>query len=87
MYPEFIAIYVGLGLLVAMLAVVIVLLIVLNRKVSSGDSAQINHTPMQGQGDNVHQAGAPFNVAFCNHCGTAYDAKTGVCPKCGTPRR
>lgn len=86
MYPEFIAIYVGLGILAAMLAAVIALLFILIRKISSSHSVRANNIPAQRQNDTINQSGASFNVAFCNNCGTKYDAQTRVCPKCGTPR-
>lgn len=87
MYPEFIAIYVSLGILAAMMVAVIVLLFILIRKVSSGSPAKVNSVHIQGQNnDNTSQSSASFNVAFCSNCGTRYDAQTRVCPKCGTPR-
>lgn len=86
MYPEFIAIYVGLGILAAMLVAVIVLLVILIRKVSSCNLVRANNIPAQRQNNTINQGGASFNVAFCNKCGTKYDAQTRVCPKCGTPR-
>ncbi len=81
MYPEFIAIYVGLGVLAAILIAVLVLVIVTLKKVS-GLTGRKSAPAYHGGG----MAQPSGNVVFCRNCATQFDARERVCPKCGTPR-
>lgn len=89
MYPEFIVIYVGLGILLAMVAVLLVLVIKL-LKGGSGNQ-MVSRKAYMGGGTvsgTVIQSGAPAAgpMAFCRNCATQFDAKMPSCPRCGTPR-
>jgi len=77
MYPEFIAIYVGLAVIFALLVVVLVLLAVVLAKLGKGRSASRS---------NYTQSTAGGNLAFCKNCATQFNASQRCCPKCGTPR-
>lgn len=82
MYPEFVAIYIGLGVLALMMIAVIILLIVLLNK-SSGTNTYKNEKKMYSL--NQQQA-ANGKVVFCRNCATQFDASQHCCPKCGTQR-
>lgn len=85
MYPEFIAIYVGLAVLAALMIVVLVLLIKLTKQagakpISKPYTSQINNSTTAPT--NV----ATDNIVFCKHCAAEFDSSQKYCPKCGTPR-
>lgn len=76
MYPEFIAIYVGLGILFVMLIIIMVLLIVLLKKNGKNEmNSKVNSMIYSSR-----------SIAFCKNCATQFDASQRCCPKCGTPR-
>ena len=82
MYPEFIAIYVGLGILALLQVGTIVLVIVFQRKSNQKSTPNqfFNQTvPSQPQSSS-------HSVAFCVGCGTQFDSTLKVCPRCGRPR-
>ena len=79
MYPEFIAIYIGLGILALMLAAVIVMQIVLLRR-EHGTKQLPTKYPTA---NNLSNTGS---IVFCKSCATQFDASQKVCPHCGTPR-
>ena len=93
MYPEFIAIYVMLGIVIAILAVVIVLLI---KVLKNGASASVyppqqQNNPYYGQQSYQAPYQAQYqpqggNVVFCQQCATQYDASQMYCPNCGARR-
>jgi len=76
MYPEFIAIYAGLAVLIV-LAVVI---IILQAKILQGES--VGRKP-SARVPSKNPAGA---IVFCKNCATQYSSAARCCPKCGTPR-
>lgn len=84
MYTEFKIIYVGLGILAVLLLAVIVLLIILLKKLNTSGQTYSKTT------DRPSQSYAPrtavSGIVFCPGCGTQFDAKHTVCPKCGKPR-
>lgn len=85
MYPEFIAIYVGLAVLAALMIAVLVLLVKLVKQagakpISKPYTSQINNSTTAPT--NV----ATGNIVFCKHCAAEFDSSQRVCPKCGTPR-
>ena len=76
MYPEFIAIYVGLAIVLVLLIVVLILQIVILKN---------------GGGRSVSASTRPVNssknaVVFCKSCAARFSAAERVCPKCGAPR-
>lgn len=91
MYPEFIAIYIMLAILVVMNAVTLLFLFLLMKKISTTQTADtagyqqpvalyynqsyVQQHPQQGS-----------NVVFCPQCATQYDARQGYCPGCGARR-
>ena len=81
-YPEFIAIYVGIGILVVLQILTIILVIIMGKK-----SRRRNN---QNTMDEVFSAGNGHRptkgIAFCTNCGTQFDAALKVCPKCGRAR-
>ena len=94
MYPEFIAIYIGLGVIALLLIVAIILLIILLKK--QGSSRPKNYYAQQPQygrpqqglapGRQAQGGGSSGGMAFCRNCGAQFDASLRVCPRCGTPR-
>lgn len=95
MYPEFIAIYVMLVIVIAMLGAVLFLLI---RFLKSGTSNS-NDTYIPNQQANVQyydqQYQDPYqeqypqqggSVVFCKQCATQFDSSQSYCPNCGTRR-
>ncbi len=83
MYPEFIAIYVGLGVVAALLIAAIVLLLMVLSKLKNLGGSQRSYTPPRNTNPGYSSA---MGVVFCDHCGTQFDGATKVCPRCGTPR-
>jgi len=79
MYPEFIAIYVGLGILAIMMVAVLVLLIILLRQ----EKGTITKSKSNVSNNGNQTSGT---VVFCKNCATQFDASQHTCPKCGTPR-
>ena len=73
MYPEFLVIYIGLGVVILLLAAVLVLLIKLLRSGSA--------VPRQAA-----EAAAGERVAFCKVCAAELSPTQRFCPKCGTRR-
>lgn len=81
MYPEFVAIYIGLGVLFIMLLVILILLIVVLKKVGKGSAAK------NGRYSGIqYQAPQASGTAFCRRCGTKFDSSMNACPQCGTQR-
>ena len=82
MYPEFIAIYIGLGILAILQIATIILLCILFKK------NKVSRQPQHAFHNQYSNNNQPNNsgVVFCVNCGTQYDATLKVCPKCGKPR-
>lgn len=82
MYPEFIAIYIGLIIAIGLLVAILVLMLK-NRDNSTGKPVG-NYVPKQKNYEvNVSQSGS---IVFCKNCAAEFDASQKFCPKCGTPR-
>ncbi|MBQ4260139.1 MAG: hypothetical protein IJB84_07780 [Lachnospiraceae bacterium] len=77
MYPEFIAIYVGLAIVIALLVTILVILL---KRTSGG--GQRTSTPQPTN----WMPNAPGAVVFCKYCGTQFDSSQNCCPKCGNFR-
>lgn len=84
MYPEFIAIYIGLGILAVLQILSIILVIILIVKTKK-QTAHLNSLSDQW-GLRVDRQKS-FGVVFCVNCGTQFDPVHNVCPKCGKPRK
>ncbi len=97
MYPEFIAIYVMLAVVIVLLFVAIFFLLKL---LKNGPSKSGSYVDMQqnnayyGQ-QYQQQYQQPYQqqyqqqsggVVFCKHCATQFDASQAYCPQCGTRR-
>lgn len=101
MYPEFIAIYIMLALVLVGLGAVIYLLF----KILNGGGSQYGGQSFSQQSQPVQpvapqyydqqQAYAPAQqsayptqggVVFCQYCATQFDASQSYCPQCGTRR-
>lgn len=98
MYPEFIAIYVMLAIVIVMLgAALVFLFLLLKREGSKGNS----HGSMQQNNDMYYgqqyqqQFQAPYQaqyqqqggcVVFCKNCATQFDSSQAYCPNCGARR-
>ncbi len=81
MYPEFIAIYVGLGIILALVIALLVLVIIMMVKMKN----------MGGSKPSYYGGGMPamqtqMGVVFCKKCTMQFDASERLCPRCGTPR-
>ena len=86
MYPEFIAIYIGLIVLI----VLAVLILVQLRKISNQSNSNVDNYVAQNaySAPTQYQVNTPVQgqVVFCRNCATQYDASSPYCPTCGTPR-
>ncbi len=81
MYTEFIIIFVLLGIIIALLAGAIVLLLNIKKALQNGAPARKQQSPVSTYDtpprDNT-------SIVLCKKCGTHYPAAQRVCPKCGT---
>ncbi len=90
MYPEFIAIYIGLAilLLVGVANLVLTIKLMLNGNqphYTSGLNSNI--TNKEKNNVNIPESAIQSdNVVFCKKCANEFDASQKFCPKCGTPR-
>lgn len=92
MYPEFIAIYICLAILIA-LSITTLIILIKHLKSSVGKSAAQTFNAQQfypsasestSGVNNVKTSSA--GIVFCRNCAAEFDASQSVCPKCGTPR-
>jgi hypothetical protein len=83
MYPEFIAMYIGLGVVIVLLIVLIVLAIVILKKIKSAPAR-----PVMAAARPAAPAApvAGGNVVFCRNCAKQFDSAMRFCPYCGTGR-
>lgn len=87
MYPEFIAIYVGLAILIALGVAILILLIKLNKNNEGFPTMpSINTTSTVSSSQPASNESKDGNMAFCKKCATQFSASERFCPKCGTPR-
>lgn len=95
MYPEFVAIYVMLAIVILLLAAVLFFLIKLLRNASIGSSnsyvsnQQVNEQYYDQQYRQPYQEqyqSQSGNVVFCKQCATQFDSSQAYCPHCGTRR-
>lgn len=84
MYTEFIIGYILMGVLALMLAVVIVLLCIILRKLSRGGGRPMETTFNPYPKNNAYSSSR--GTVICRNCATQFDPAHTVCPKCGTPR-
>lgn len=80
MYPEFVPIYVMLGVAIALLAALIVLAILILKKLGNRPAA-----PVRGA-RSAAAAPAGGSVVFCRGCGKQFDGSMRFCPHCGANR-
>lgn len=73
MYPEFVAIYVGLAIVLVITIVNLVFTIKVLKKLGGNGNTSVN----------MNQ---PTGVVFCKKCATEFDSRLRVCPNCGTTR-
>ncbi len=90
MYPEFLVIYIGLGVVILLLAAVLVLLIELPRS-GSAVPRQVTYQPpaaaaVPARPAAASAAAAGERVAFCKVCAAELSPTQRFCPKCGTRR-
>ena len=81
MYPEFIAIYVGLGVLFVLVIIILVMLFVIMSKIGKLSVRKPSY-----YGTASASAMENLGVVFCKKCAAQFDAGEKFCPKCGTPR-
>ena len=86
MYPEFIAIYAGLVVVIALLVAVLILLINVIKRLDTRAAAPRTYVPQPGAAAAAGPAASAGKIVFCRHCAAEFDASQMVCPKCGTPR-
>ena len=83
MYPEFIAIYIGLGVLAVLQIITIILVLLTRKKLRRG----AEHTAVTNRSTSARPSiPESRGVAFCTNCGAQFSAKIDVCPICGKPR-
>lgn len=73
MYPEFVVIYVGLGIVLLVTVVNLVFTIKVMKKLGDNRNVSVN----------MNQ---PTGAVFCKKCATEFDSRLRVCPNCGTTR-
>ncbi len=94
MYPEFIAIYVMLIIVIALLGAVLFFLFKLMK---NGIANNASYTPSQQANEQYYGQQYPQyqeqqyqqqggSVVFCKQCATQFDSSLGYCPQCGTRR-
>lgn len=89
MYPEFIAIYIALGVIALLLIAAIVLLIILLARSSRGGGHSVAPNQYMGGSHpvaNQYPNSTPNPMVYCKRCGSQFQAAQRICPKCGTPR-
>lgn len=87
MYPEFVGIYVGLGIVIVLLLALIVLAIVILKKIGNALVRPVAAAARPAAG--VATAVTPTaggNVVFCRNCSKQFDNSMRFCPHCGTNR-
>ena len=85
MYPEFIAIYVGLAVLIGLGVCILVLLIKLLKNNDGLPMPSQKNMPLVDSHSKSYEPSGG-NMAFCKKCATQFDSSQRCCPKCGTPR-
>jgi len=81
MYPEFIAIYIGLLIIIGLLVTILVLIL---KKQNDNSRPTANFTARQNNFETNASAGG--SIVFCKKCAAEFDSTQKCCPKCGTPR-
>lgn len=95
MYPEFIAIYVMLVIVIAMLGAVLFFLFKIMK--NGTPNSNTSYVPTQQSNDQYYdqQYQTPYqkqyqqqggSVVFCKQCATQFDSSQAYCPHCGTRR-
>lgn len=82
-YTEFLIIYIGLGILLALAIVNLILILVLMKKDSGFSAPRISSQRTMPMPQTTIPGG---NVVFCKKCAAEFDASQRCCPICGTPR-
>ncbi len=92
MYPEFVAIYIMLIIIMGLLGVILFFLFKLMKNenaMGNNSYPQANNSyyeqPYQQQYQDPYQAQSG-GVVFCKQCATQFDASQAFCPQCGTRR-
>lgn len=85
MYPEFIAIYICLAVLIA-LAITILIFQIKSYKQSDIKQTPQNYTTTLKTSAASMTTAPKGQVVFCRNCAAEFDASQSVCPRCGTPR-
>lgn len=91
MYPEFIAIYIGLIILIALAVLIFLKLKKLSNKLDNGanyNAQSMYDMPNSYNTPNLYHSNANVQgqVVFCRSCATQFDASSPYCPACGAPR-
>lgn len=77
MYPEFIPIYIGLLVIIALLVTILILVL---KRTSNNATAPKKITAANTA---PNEAGT---IVFCKNCAAQFESSQRCCPKCGTPR-
>lgn len=77
MYPEFVPIYIGLIIIIALLVTILILVL---KRPNSSVSVPKN---ISASNPDTSNAGS---IVFCKNCATQFESSSKCCPKCGTPR-
>lgn len=83
MYPEFIPIYVGLGIVIILLLVVILLLLIFTRRIFRGK--KIKKKLVDRHSNNVKDEST--GIVICRNCHEQYSSNENICPSCGLVRK
>lgn len=89
MYIEYIIIFIGLGIIIALLIPILVLLSLLWRERDEKTPVYNRNSFLKDEKEPKVKKNSPpsnGNVVFCRNCAAQFDVSKKVCPECGTQR-
>lgn len=87
MYPEFIAIFVGIGILALIMILILILQLVILKQMKTSRSIPMEYSNPNVKSSNINTPVAgKVGIVYCKNCMNPYPADKNVCPHCQTPR-
>lgn len=84
MYTEFVIMYVGLGIVIALQIALTVIGILILKKLGKGSVRPVSYPARPTAG--AAPAAAAASTVFCRGCAKQFDGAMRFCPYCGTTR-
>ena len=84
MYTEFIIMYVGLGIVIALQIALTVIGILILKKLGKGNARPVSYPARPAAG--AAPAATAASTVFCRGCAKQFDGSMRFCPYCGTTR-